>query len=228
MRSILILPLLICLSLTATCQEKKSIYIGLDVFKNLPPLFYKGGDITGTGALIIEPNVRIQLKGKLYFNGQLGYSRVTNEHIFNNLTDYVNQGYYVKSGLIYAFSNEDEEGHSRLGFSVGASLTASWFREDGTAELKGPVFGDFRQSYSKILSTIGLEIPLNIPVRLAQRWKLNFQFRGNVILTRHPILPFPVYYTPGVGINGRPNNEVSISNEVLTGGFTVQLFYQLR
>jgi len=224
MRLILfIVPLLFCLSLTAQCQPKKSIYLGLDVFKNLPPLVVKAGYFTG--ALIIEPNVRVQLAQQLFFNGQLGYSRVSNEVIYKNLTDYANLGYYVKTGLLYSFSNEDL---SRVGVSVGVNFTVSWFHEDGTAQLNGPVFGNFRQSYSKTLNTLGLEFPFNVPVQLAPFWKLNFQFRANIILTRHPILPFPVYYTPGVGINGRPNNEVAISNEILTGGFTMQLFYKLR
>lgn len=227
MRSILLtLPLLLCLSLSAPCQPKKSIYIGLDVFKNLPPLVDKARYFTG--ALIIEPNVRVQLAQQLFFNSQLGYSRISNEVIYNNLTDYVNLGHYVKTGLLYSFSNEDEEIHSRVGVSIGANFTFSWFREDGTAQIDGPVFGDFRQPYSKTLNTLGLEFPFNIPVQLAPSWKLNFQLRANVIFTRHPIFPFPVYYTSGVGINGRPNNEVALSKEILTGGFTMQLFYKLR
>lgn len=227
MRSILFtLPLLLCLSLAAPCQPKKSVYIGLDVFKNLPPLVDKAGYFTG--ALIIEPNVRVQLTQQLFFNGQLGYSRVSNEVIYKNLTDYVNLGCYVKTGLLYSFSNEDEAIHSRVGVSMGVNFTFSRFREEGTAQINGPVFGDFRQSYSKTLNTLGLEFPFNIPVQLAPSWKVNFQLRANVILTRHSTLPFPVYYTPGAGINGRPHNEVSLLNEILKGGFTVQLFYKLR
>ena len=126
MRSILFtLPLLFCLSLTAPCQPRKSIYIGLDVFKNLPPLVSKDWYFYLTRALIIEPNVRVQLTEPLFFNGQLGYSRVSNEVIYKNLTDYVNLGYYVKTGLLYSFSNEDAETHSRVGVSVGANLTFS-------------------------------------------------------------------------------------------------------
>jgi hypothetical protein len=220
--------LLLCIPTAGHCQNKRSVHVGLDVFKNLPPLFDKAGYYSS--GFIFEPNVRIELANRLHFNGQVGYSSISKDRIYRNLSDYTNQGYYLKMGLLFIFSDEDEEYHSPFGFSAGLSLTFSHFREAGTVTLWGPTYGNLQQTFTKTdLNTTSLEVPFNVPLRLAARWKLNFQTRLNFPLINHLATPFPVYYTPGVGVNSRSDDSPSeISREKLTGGFTVQLFYKLR
>src|SRR4051812_24963656 len=94
----LLLTLLV-VSFEGKGQEiKRRLYIGLDVFKNIPPLVDKQGYFSSS--LIIEPIVRVELKNRLFLNIQVGYSKIGKDAVYNNFTHYRNEGVYLKSGIL--------------------------------------------------------------------------------------------------------------------------------
>src|SRR5215213_100118 len=104
-RLTLLLTLLI-VSFEGNSQEtKRRLYVGLDVFKNIPPLVDKQGYFSSS--LIIEPLVRVEFEKRLFLNIQAGYSRIGKDAVYNNLTHYRNEGVYLKSGMLYALIDED-------------------------------------------------------------------------------------------------------------------------
>ncbi|MES2733037.1 MAG: hypothetical protein V4714_14910 [Bacteroidota bacterium] len=228
-RFFVLIPLLI-IGLEGRSQETKHrIYVGLDIFKNIPPLVDKQGYFPST--LIIEPIVRVELAKRLFLNVQAGYSKIGKEVIYTNLTHYRNEGGYLKTGVLYAVTDEDIPGRKRFGISLGLCLTFAHFDESGIAQLKGAFFGDLHKNYShKGLNVVGVEVPCNLQLRLAHRWKLNFQPRINLLYTlgKKTFLDFPVYYTPGAGNNQMENELLKVPTTDITGGCTMQLFYRLR
>lgn len=87
MRQLFIFIVLLCAcSLEGRSQEKKRIYLGIDVLKTAVPLFDKKGYYDR--AVIIEPNVRVELQQRVFLNIQAGYSDIGKEVVYINFTKY--------------------------------------------------------------------------------------------------------------------------------------------
>lgn len=195
--------------------EKTTVSVGIDVFKNLPPLLL-GDSYFIQNAIIIEPSLRINHKAGRAWLIHLGLMKAsTNKNLeIENILSPNIRGVYLKAGW-------EREFEKRKSMVVGWNGMLSLASYDGILQLSGPTFGDYRGSFSDNNNVaVGVEMYFAHNSSLKGKWNLRTQARMTLALrSGGEIKPF---YYPGVGVT---EDMIGVLCSV---GVTFQVFRQIR
>ena len=206
--------LFICLFISLLCGQAafgqnstRNLYIGIDVFKNLPPL------INGyffQKSLIIEPSLWIPLGyNGLHLNITPGYSSIYANPVYKNL-EYNNEGVFLKGGVNYLFFDY---------FSVGLLACASRYNEFGRYILEGPYYGGVEFPFNRRrITVLGLESQAMARLPVNKRLFIALTFRTGMHNLKRSLNP-DSYYIPGMGVTSRDIN--------ITAGGSLSLQYAI-
>ncbi|QHT67069.1 hypothetical protein GXP67_10625 [Rhodocytophaga rosea] len=188
-------------------NSTRNVYIGIDIFKNLPPLV-KGYFFQKS--LIIEPSVWIPLGyGGWHLNFTPGYSSIYANPVYKNL-EYNNEGIFLKGGVNYLFMDY---------FSFGIVACASRYSEFGRYILEGPYYGGKEFPFQRRqVRVLGLETQAIIKFPLSKRFFLAFIARSGIHNLDRALSP-ESYYIPGMGVTSRDIN--------ITAGGSISLQYAI-
>jgi hypothetical protein len=193
---------------------RPSISIGIDVFKNVPPLLL-GDSYFIQNAVIIEPSLRVNYKPGSAWLIHLGVMKAsTNRDLeVENILSKNIKGVYFKAGL-------EREFERRKSMVVGWNGLLAVANHDGAFQLGGPTFGDYRGNYFGNSAALGAEMYFAYNSSLKAMWNVRTQFRMALAFrVGGTVKP---YYYPGVGVTG------NMSNLLFSAGGTVQVFRKIR
>lgn len=211
MRLLLKSSLLFCLFLYGQAvfgqNKDRNLCIGIDVFKNLPPLV-KGYFFQKS--LIVEPSLLIPLGNKSwYLNISPGYSAIQANPIYKNL-DYNNQGIFLKAGLNYLAGDY---------LSFGVLACFSRYDEFGSYVLKGPYYGGVVFPFNRRqLNVLGSELQMMYGIPVHKQVYIALISRGGIHNLNRGLSP-DSYFIPGMGVTSRDFN--------ITAGLSVNVQYAI-
>lgn len=190
--------------------EKPEVHIGLDVFKNLPPLLL-GKDYFIHNAVIFEPSIRVQKPtgGNLF---HLGLMKASTNNPYQELIFRELKGAYVKFGTERQFQR-----HKPLVIGWNGMLSYSDFR--GTFKLFGTTFGNYEGDFHESNMAIGTEVYWAYNSQIKTRWIVRSLVRISAAIQTGDL---NADYYPGIGATDN-NSKVLISV-----GTTVQIFRRIR
>ncbi|GAB2783785.1 hypothetical protein GCM10027275_29790 [Rhabdobacter roseus] len=193
---------------------RRDASIGLDVFKNIPPLLL-GKRYYLQEAFIVEAITRHRTHRGHYAQFLVGYTQGAILERLNHIARQELHGWYLKGGTEW-----DITGQRGYGYFGVAGVVAS-VTNRGTYHFPGRTFGDYVADYDERNNLgFGAELSLTRNFYLSDRWLLRWVFRGTLVFRMAgDVQP---YYYPGVGY--APNQY----NSILSGGSTLQLHYRLR
>ena len=209
---ILLCAYLCCINATiAQDTTRRSVYVGLDLFKSVWPLV--GLYPYLRSVYVIEPTVSVPLRKPFYWlHLTPGYTRFRErDYTAFNSSALSGQGYYLKVGI--------ERRKRRFGVG-GAGLLTAW-QDEGTYRFRGTYFGDLVGTIPpKNHLAIGGEFFLSLIKPIKKRLIIRIQPRVSLLapLTSQDERPGPAFL-PGVGLSEGGRWRVS-------NGVSVQLFYR--
>lgn len=208
--------LLLCLLLPVTvaaqvpqAPPKRPVLVGLDLTKSLLtattgwPLFRR--------AVLVEPAVKVPLRGSQTLTIQPGYNRITTRTVYRNINQQY-EGFSLKLGA---------ERRTGIQTVIGGQGFISVYRQSGTFTFPGASFGDYvgaLPTRSKV--TLGVEPHFDGFVALSDRFELRTIMRLGIGATvGYQSADPPAVYVPGMGIGTGRTFFVS-------PGLGVQLLYR--
>lgn len=195
--------------------RKPGISIGIDVFKNIPPLLL-GDSYFIQNAVIIEPSLRVSHKPGRAWLIHLGVMKAsTNKNLeFDNILKQNVKGVYIKAGW-------EREFQRRKSMVVGWNGLLSMASYDGIFQLAGPTFGDHQGHFLDDNNVaVGAEMYFAHNSSLNGKWNVRSQVRMTLALrSGGTVKP---YYYPGVGVT---EDMIGVLCSV---GATFQVYYKVR
>ena len=202
-------------SQVVTMEEAKSgIQIGLDIFKNIPPMVL-GRDYFIQDAIIVEPSIRVNYVPERYWLIHLGVMKASTVNNFEReqIAFQEIRGVYIKPGWERNF----EQSKSMV---VGFNALLSWASFKGRYQFDGPVFGDYQGAFKENNNfALGAEMYLAYDWHLSGRWMIRSLGRMTLAGRKGEIRP---YYFPGVGYT---KDRVGV---LFSLGATFQIYYKVR
>jgi hypothetical protein len=207
LKNSLILGLLIYGQAVFGQDKARNIYLGIDIFKNLPPLV-KGYFFQKS--LIIEPSIWIPLEyNGVHLNITPGYSSIYANPVYKNL-QYNNEGVFLKGGVNYLLFDY---------FSLGIVACASRYNEFGRYILEGSYYEGVEFPFNRRqLTVLGLESQAMARLPLNKRLFIALIFRSGIHNLKRSLNP-DSYYIPGMGVTSRDVN--------ITAGGSLSLQYAI-